>query len=464
MSFLYMSGGVDDSHEAPPLELYSADADALVEGRMLGEGSYGSVFVCRPRSASDGPGNLAIKIVPLYGKNPTVGLTSREEQLNADLRQEIEIMQLLTSNRTFVPKFTTLLLAHQETHLEGAGHLRMLFAREHSNLQELIYLYSLDEHAARFYAGCVIEALCAAHSLGIVHRDCKPDNILVSEDGYVKLGDWGCSRILKSCVIPAVEPSDICTPAYRAPEIWRPLLSEAQRQPQARVEMPYDRAIDLWSLGTVCLELITGRDLLLDRPQRQVEEEEENRSEQEYSETAYRRCVNEMRAYIQAGGLLQHAASRSDRVWAQRLLSSTGEARSLLCALMTVQPSGRLGMSADGVDVGFALLRDHNWFAGFDWEALRARSMAPPTLFSIDHSNDWVRTHLNADDDDSISIASAVEPAVAESMLPAEAQAPKRNLAPVSPSQRAVRQKRSHQHAEPGMADSSSRLFSLAEP
>jgi hypothetical protein len=103
MSFLTTSG------EDNIPDVLSASADALNEGQILGEGSYGQVFACRPLSAGDGPGTHAIKIVPLHGKNPRVALTTREQELNLELRKEIEIMQRLASHRS---TFVSALLAH----------------------------------------------------------------------------------------------------------------------------------------------------------------------------------------------------------------------------------------------------------------------------------------------------------------------------------------------------------------
>lgn len=479
-----MSAGFCNSTEEPPAEpLYSAAVDAVFEGRQIGEGSYGSVFACRPRSAEDvrptGDAQHVIKIVALHGKSSSRALTSREVRLNLELRQEIEIMQLLAPHRSFIPA----LLAHEECHLLGAGHLRMLFVREHSTLHQVLNLQGtdggtvgMDEGTARFYIACIVEGLSCAHSLGVTHRDLKPDNVLISEDGYCKLGDWGCARVLdRDSVQKAVgaEPSDICADAYRAPELWRALLSEAQRRPQNRVSMPYGRDIDLWSLGIVCFELVTARDLLLDSPRTQLELEAEAGEKMQHAGSEYRRSLNEMRAYIQAGGLLQHASSRPNKLWAQRLNSSTEAARSLLCGLMAVQPSERLGMSVGSVAAGFDELRASSWFADFDWEGLRARSMVPPKVFSIDHSNDWVRTDPDLEVSGSSRSASAdaglaaIDASGLPTMAPSKTKWPKRRSEPFSPSDLdlAAPQKRlRRQVIVPGMVDSGPRRLSLAKP
>lgn len=88
------------------------------------------------------------------------------------------------------------------------------------------------------------DALVAAHSAGIVHRDVKPSNILVDRDRRVKLSDFGIARI-------AADPSltqtglVIGSPAYLAPEV-----AAGQRG---------DEAADVWSLGATMFHVLSGR-------------------------------------------------------------------------------------------------------------------------------------------------------------------------------------------------------------
>jgi len=88
----------------------------------------------------------------------------------------------------------------------------------------------------------LLDALGAAHALGVVHRDVKPANILLRPDGQVKVTDFGISRLDTSHITQ--EGTVIGTPAYMSPE-------------QCRGENVDPRS-DLFSVGTVLYELLSG--------------------------------------------------------------------------------------------------------------------------------------------------------------------------------------------------------------
>ena len=115
---------------------------------------------------------------------------------------------------------------------------------EGSSLRELIPEKGLSPADGLSLLIQVTEALFHAHKYGIIHRDVKPDNVLVRNDGVVKLSDFGLARSHQYTTVTATG-AIIGTPAYMAPE-------------QVKSE-PLTELSDQYSLGVLAFHLFTGR-------------------------------------------------------------------------------------------------------------------------------------------------------------------------------------------------------------
>ncbi|XP_023135987.1 serine/threonine-protein kinase 36 [Amphiprion ocellaris] len=188
---------------------------------LVGEGSFGRVHKGRKRFTGQ---VVALKFMPKLGRS--------EKELR-NLKREIDIMRDL-QHPNIVQLFDSF-----ETETE------VVVVTEYAEGQLFQILEddgSLPENQVREIACQLVSALYYLHSHRILHRDMKPQNILLGKSGVVKLCDFGFARAMS--VSTLVLTSIKGTPLYMSPELVE--------------EKPYDHTADLWSLGCILYELHTG--------------------------------------------------------------------------------------------------------------------------------------------------------------------------------------------------------------
>jgi len=113
---------------------------------------------------------------------------------------------------------------------------------------------SVDEALA--LATQVAEGLAAAHEAGIVHRDIKPGNILLTKSGNAKLGDFGLAKL--TAAAPADEAAETLTNSPQTEE-GAVLGTAAYMSPEQAEGRPVDARSDVFSFGSVLYEMLTGQ-------------------------------------------------------------------------------------------------------------------------------------------------------------------------------------------------------------
>ncbi|KAK2702549.1 hypothetical protein QYM36_018841 [Artemia franciscana] len=105
---------------------------------------------------------------------------------------------------------------------------------------------SMDPMLVKSYTYQILQAILFCHRRRVVHRDLKPQNLLIDDKGVIKIADFGLARAFS---IPVrVYTHEVVTLWYRAPEV----LLGAQR---------YSCPVDMWSIGCIMAEMVTKRPL-----------------------------------------------------------------------------------------------------------------------------------------------------------------------------------------------------------
>ncbi len=102
----------------------------------------------------------------------------------------------------------------------------------------------------------VVSALAAAHQAGIVHRDVKPENIMLRPDGYVKVLDFGIAKLAEQ-ELPVTMPRDEALSLIET-NLGSVLGTVRYMSPEQACGGRVDKSTDIWSLGVVLYEMVTG--------------------------------------------------------------------------------------------------------------------------------------------------------------------------------------------------------------
>jgi len=193
----------------------------------IGQGAMGAVFKARQVSMDR---VVALKILP-------PALAKDSAFLERFLREARAAAQLNHPN---------IVQAYDAGMADGYSYFAMEFVDGNSLQTVLKVSGALEEHRALEITRDIAQALDCAHNAGIVHRDVKPDNILLAPDGTAKLADLGIARrtgLTDSSLTQA--GATLGTPNYIAPE-------------QVRGEPDIDGRADIYSLGATLYHMLTG--------------------------------------------------------------------------------------------------------------------------------------------------------------------------------------------------------------
>ena len=270
--------------------------------KVIGRGSYGKVCLVQYKQTND-----------LYAmKSLKKDVLLDQDQVESTLLEK-NILQSLN-----YPFLVGMVFCFQT---EERVYFVLPFVRGGELFQHLRQYKYFPEQKVKFYASVIGLALEYLHKNGIVYRDIKPENILLEEDGYLKLIDFGMAKILKE----DEKANSFCgTPEYLAPEI---ITGEG-----------HNRMADWWSFGTLIYEMLFG------------------------IPPFFNENVEKMYDLITKGDLRF-----------PKKFKVSDEAKDLLSKLLVKNQKERLGING-----GFEEIKKHPFFKDIDFKAIEEKKVEAP--------------------------------------------------------------------------------------
>jgi len=271
---------------------------------VLGTGAFGTVTLVVDREKKESYALKAIKKIQIVNLGQQTHITNEKK-----IMQMLDNRFLVNLRRTYKDTWRVYFLLD----VCLGGELFTILRK----------MRAFDESTARFFTGCVTEAFDYMHTLDVIYRDLKPENLVLDTDGYLKITDFGFAKVVPN------KTFTLCgTPDYLAPEI---VTGQGHGKP-----------VDWWTLGVLIYEMIASYPPFFD----------------DEPMMTYRKII-------------------SCKLKFPKCLSS--DSKTIISRFLNPHPMKRLGIIKGGTD----LVRKSPWFGDFKWRLLRDGEMPCPIATTV---------------------------------------------------------------------------------
>ncbi|ESW03324.1 hypothetical protein PHAVU_011G004700 [Phaseolus vulgaris] len=350
------------SLRASPINACSKDRTTIADFKIIkpiSRGAFGRVFLTRKRVTGDFFAIKVLKKADMIRKNAVQSILAERDIL-------------ISVRNPFVVRFFYSFTCRENLYLV------MEYLNGGDLYSMLRNLGCLDENMARVYIAEVVLALEYLHSLNVIHRDLKPDNLLIGQDGHIKLTDFGLSKV---GLINSTD--DLSAPSFSAileDDEPKPTHSfkreERQRQsvvgtpdylaPEILLGMGHGVTADWWSVGVILYELLVGIPPF----------------NAEHPQQIFDNIINR------------------DIQWPKIPDEMSFEAYDLINKLLNENPVQRLGAT------GATEVKRHAFFKDINWDTLaRQKAMFIPSAEALDTSYFMSRYIWNPEDEHCLGVS-----------------------------------------------------------
>lgn len=213
--------------------------DKWMKGALIGQGSFGSVYLALHAVTGE---LLAVKQVETPAPGANSQGDNRKKSMIEALKREISLLRDLRH-----PNIVQYLGCSS-----SADYLNIFLEYvPGGSVQTMLNSYgALPEPLVRSFVRQILTGLSYLHNRDIIHRDIKGANILVDNKGTIKISDFGISKKLEASNILSGANNNKHRPSLQGSVFWM--------APEVVKQTSYTRKADIWSLGCLVVEMMTG--------------------------------------------------------------------------------------------------------------------------------------------------------------------------------------------------------------